>query len=57
VVTHRIRRTDLTDRTTWRRIPVTTVQRTLVDLAAVLDEDDLARAVHEADARHHVTPE
>jgi hypothetical protein len=36
---------------------VTTVPRTLVDLAAVLDEDDLARAVHQADVRHHTTPE
>ena len=45
------------DATTWRGIPVTTVQRTLVDLAAVLDEDDLARAVHEADVRHHTTPD
>jgi very-short-patch-repair endonuclease len=57
VITHRCRRTQLVDATTWRGIPVTTGQRTLVDLAAVLDEDDLARAVHEADARHHVTPE
>jgi very-short-patch-repair endonuclease len=57
VITHRVRRTGLTDATTWRGIPVTTVQRTLVDLAVVLDEEDLARAVHEADARHHVTAE
>jgi very-short-patch-repair endonuclease len=28
-----------------------------VDLAAVLAEEDLARAVHEADVRHHVTPD
>jgi hypothetical protein len=40
----------------WRGVPVTSVQRTLVDLAAVLAEDDLARSVHEADARHHTTP-
>jgi predicted transcriptional regulator of viral defense system len=65
VTTHRARRTDviageartrLTDATRWRRIPVTTVPRTLVDLAAVLDEDELARAVHQADVRHHTTP-
>jgi hypothetical protein len=56
VVTHRTRRSDLTDATTWRGIPVTTVQRTLVDLAAVLEQDELARAVHEADIRHHITP-
>ncbi|HEY6655003.1 MAG TPA: hypothetical protein VI028_12820, partial [Solirubrobacterales bacterium] len=40
----------------WRGIPITTVQRTLVDLAAVLEEDELARTVHEADVRHHTTP-
>lgn len=42
--------------TTWRGIPVTTVARTLVDLAAVLNEDELARACHEAGVRHHTTP-
>ena len=57
VITHRARRSDLADATKWRGIPITTVQRTLVDLTAVLDEDDLARAVHEADVRHHTTPE
>ncbi len=36
---------------------MTSVQRTLVDLASVLEEDLLARAVHEADVRHHTTPE
>jgi hypothetical protein len=57
IVTHRVRRTELTDATEWRGIPVTTVQRTLVDLAAALDEDELAGAVHRADARHHVRPD
>jgi predicted transcriptional regulator of viral defense system len=42
--------------TTWRGIPVTTPARTLVDLAAVLSEDELARACHEAAIRHHTTP-
>jgi len=56
VTTHRARRSEVTDATKWRGIPVTTVQRTLVDLAAVLEEDDLARAVHEAKVRHHTTP-
>jgi predicted transcriptional regulator of viral defense system len=56
VITHRARRSDLADATEWRGIPITTVQRTLVDLAAVLEEDQLARAVHEADVRHHTTP-
>jgi hypothetical protein len=44
------------DAMTWRKIPVTTVARTLVDLAAVLSADDLARACHEAGVRHHTTP-
>ena len=30
--------------------------RTLVDLAAALEVDDLARACHEAGVRHHTTP-
>jgi hypothetical protein len=35
---------------------VTTLPRTLVDLASVLDPDDLARAFHEAEVRHGTTP-
>ena len=35
---------------------MTTVARTLVDLAAVLSPDDLARACHEAGVRHGTTP-
>lgn len=42
--------------TVWRGIPITTVARTLVDLAAVLDEAELARACHEAGVRHNTTP-
>jgi len=42
--------------TRCRAIPVTTVPRTLVDLAAVLSADDLARACHEAGVRHRTTP-
>jgi len=37
-------------------IPVTTVPRTLTDLAADLCIDALARACHEAGVRHHTTP-
>ena len=37
-------------------IPVTTVARTLVDLAAVLSEHALARACHEAGVRYRTTP-
>jgi very-short-patch-repair endonuclease len=47
---------DPRDATTFKRIPVTTLARTLVDLAAVLDLDDLARAFHEAEVRHRTTP-
>jgi hypothetical protein len=49
-------RLDRGDVTTWRGIPVTTVPRTLVDLASVLSPDDLARACHEADVRHRTKP-
>jgi very-short-patch-repair endonuclease len=56
VKTRRSRRLDPEDATTWREIPVTTVPRTLVDLAGVLPVDDLARACHEAGVRHGTTP-
>jgi very-short-patch-repair endonuclease len=42
--------------TLWRGIPVTTVPQTLVDLAADLPLDDLARACHEAGVRYRTTP-
>ena len=41
---------------TWNGVPVTSVARTLVDLAAVLGPDHLARACHEAGVLHAVTP-
>ncbi len=44
-------------RTVWRGIPVTSPARTLVDLAAVVDAQTLARAAHEAGIRHHTTPD
>jgi hypothetical protein len=56
VRTRRSRRMDPRDATTFRRIPVTTLPRTLVDLAAVLDLDDLGRAFHEAEVRHRTIP-
>jgi hypothetical protein len=56
VKTHRSRGLGPEDATTWRGIPVTTLPRTLVDLAAVLDLDDLARPCHEARVRHGTTP-
>jgi hypothetical protein len=40
----------------WRGIPMTTVARTLVDLAPVLSLEELARACHEAGVRHRTAP-
>jgi len=56
VRTRRERRLVREDATVWQGIPVTTVPRTLVDLAGVLGEDDLARACHEAGVRYGTTP-
>jgi hypothetical protein len=42
--------------TKFRGIPVTTVPETLVDLAAALGDEDLARACHEAGVRYRTTP-
>jgi hypothetical protein len=56
VRTQRTNRLDATDATTCRGIPVTTVARTLVDLAAELPAPELARSCHEAGVRHGTTP-
>jgi very-short-patch-repair endonuclease len=56
VITHRSRRLDPRDATVFKGIPVTTVPRTLVDIAADLSLDDLARACHEAGVRYRTTP-
>jgi very-short-patch-repair endonuclease len=56
VRTRRSRGLDALDVAVWRGIPVTTIPRTLVDLAAELVEDDLARVCHEAGVRYGVTP-
>jgi very-short-patch-repair endonuclease len=56
VITRRSRTHDLRDTSTCRGIPVTALARTLVDLAAVLTLDDLARACHEAGVRWSTTP-
>jgi Transcriptional regulator, AbiEi antitoxin len=56
VTTHRCRSLNATDATTVRGIPVTTVPRTLVDLAAELGPNELARACHEAGVRYGTTP-
>jgi hypothetical protein len=54
--TRRSRNIDRRDGTAFSRIPVTTVARTLVDLAGVLALDELARACHEAGVLHGITP-
>jgi hypothetical protein len=56
VITHRCRFLDARDTTTVRGIPTTTVPRTLVDLAAELSAEALARACHEAGVRYGTTP-
>jgi very-short-patch-repair endonuclease len=53
--THR-ERINARDRIRWRGIPVTSAARTLVDLAAGLPADQLARACHEAGIKHGTTP-
>jgi very-short-patch-repair endonuclease len=47
---------DARDTTSWHRIAVTTVPRTLVELSSLLSLDELARAAHEAGVRHRTTP-
>ena len=54
--TRRTRTTDRRDGTKHRGIPVTTVPLTLVHLAAELDDEDLARACHEAGVKYRTTP-
>ena len=56
VVVRRCRSIDRRDVTEWRGIPVTTVPRTVVDLAALLDAPDLARVSHEGVVIHGIKP-
>jgi len=56
VQTKRARTIHPLDVATHRGIPITTVPRTLLDLAATTTEDELARAFHEASVRHRITP-
>jgi very-short-patch-repair endonuclease len=56
VRTRRCAEWDPGDRASARGIPVTSVPRTLVDLAATLPPDALARACHEAGVLHRTTP-
>jgi hypothetical protein len=53
VTTHRARTIEAT---AHRGIPITTVPRTLVDLASCLTLDALARACHEAGVQYRTTP-
>jgi very-short-patch-repair endonuclease len=52
----RRRRRDDPDTTRCRGIPTTSPARTLVELAATLDERELARVCHEAAVKHGTTP-
>ena len=54
--THRSRLLNARDAAAVRGIPVTTVPRTLVDIAADLPADTLARACHEAGVKYGTTP-
>jgi very-short-patch-repair endonuclease len=56
VTTHRSRSLNASDATTVRGIPVTTVPRTLVDIASRMSVDALAKACHEAGVRYGTTP-
>jgi hypothetical protein len=56
VRTRRSRHMSREDTTTWRGIPVTTLPRTIVDIAARIAVADLARVCHEAGVQHGVTP-
>jgi very-short-patch-repair endonuclease len=56
VKTHRSRSLNAQAVARVRGIPVTTVPRTLVDIAAVLSPEALARACHEAGVRYGTTP-
>ena len=56
ILTHRYRILHHGDAMKSRAIPVTSFERTLVDLAAVLTADDLARACHEALVRELTAP-
>src|SRR3954453_8105782 len=55
VIVHRVRNLYPTDVWTYDGIPITTVARTLVDLAAPLPLAELSRACHEAEVKHRTT--
>jgi hypothetical protein len=55
VITHRAV-TASADMADWRRIPLTSIPRTLVDLASSMPAPTLARACHEAGVLYRTTP-
>jgi hypothetical protein len=57
IKTRRSRNVDPRDATIFRGIPITTVPRTLVDLAPDLRLNQLSRAFHEASVRHGTEPQ
>jgi hypothetical protein len=56
IVIHRVRFLHPLDVWVYDEIPMTTVPRTLLDMAPSLGPAPLTRACHEAWIRHHVTP-
>jgi hypothetical protein len=56
VIVHRLRHLDRLDVSVFRGIPITTLPRTIVDLAATHNLDDLARICHEAAVRYRLAP-
>jgi hypothetical protein len=57
VLSRQTRKLPNRDHMMWHGIPMTTPARTLVDLAAAVDTDELSRAVHEARVRYGTTAE
>lgn len=54
--TRHVRALDGREVTSWRGIPITTVARTLVDIAGDLSSYQLGRACHEAGVKYGTTP-
>jgi hypothetical protein len=56
IVVHRVASLPRADTTTFQRIPMTTVERALLDVAPAFSPSALCRACHEAWVRYRVTP-
>jgi hypothetical protein len=56
ITTRRHRSMHPLDAQFWRGVPITSPARTIVDLAATLTAEQLARVVHEAAIRHNTPP-